>query len=100
MNEIEKIIISALVSAIVTASLASILTLFRRTKAIAKGVQDLLRGEIIHHYNKAIDRGYCPIHTKQLVEEQYKSYHALGGNGVITEIYKELLELPTEPKEL
>jgi cell division protease FtsH len=35
---------------------------------------------------------------KDAAEKAYKAYHDLGGNGTITEIYQEIMVLPTEPK--
>lgn len=33
------------------------------------------------------------------VEAMYKQYHALGGNGTITELVERLKEMPTEPRK-
>lgn len=41
--------------------------------------------------------GYCPLYVKQSLEDEYKQYHTLKGNGVGTQIYHALMELPTEP---
>ena len=43
------------------------------------------------------DYGYCPLYVKQSLEDEYKQYHTLKGNGVGTQIYHALMELPTEP---
>jgi hypothetical protein len=98
--EIVKYVITFIVGTALTAVFAFMKTLNNKIKAISKGMQDLLRGEIIHYYDRYMELGYCPIHIKQVVEAQYNSYHALKGNGVITQVWEELNALPTNPKHI
>ena len=71
-----------------------------RNKAIAEGVQSLLRESIVNNYNRYQDRGYCPIYAKESVKRAYKAYHdGLGGNDVASELYRKLLEMPEIAKE-
>lgn len=67
--------------------------------AVKLGIQALLRDRIIEQYNKWIEKGYIPIYALENVSAMYKEYHALGGNGTITHLYEELLELPTKKGE-
>ena len=67
--------------------------------ASRNGVRALLRAEIIRVYNKYHDDlHYCPIYVKQSLEDVYKQYHALHGNGVGTKLYEDIMALPTEPE--
>lgn len=66
---------------------------FKQFRAFKLGLQAILRNEIIGQYNKYMEKGYIPIYAMDNVEAMYKQYHALGGNGTITDLYKELLEL-------
>lgn len=69
----------------------------RQVMETRKGIRALLRADLIRLYNKYHDDlGYCPIYVKQSLEEEYKEYHALKGNGVGTNMYKALMALPTE----
>ena len=68
-----------------------------RNEAIAEGVQSLLRESIVSNYNRYKDKGYCPIYARESIRRVYASYKDLGGNDVATGLYKELLEMPTEP---
>ena len=68
-----------------------------KNAAIAEGVQSLLRENIVSNYNRYLDRGYCPIYAKESIKKVYKAYSDLDGNDVATELYKHLLEMPTEP---
>lgn len=70
-----------------------------RNKAIAEGVQSLLRESIVNAYNRYSDRGYCPIYAKESVKRVYQAYHGLGGNDVATELYNKLLKMPEERNE-
>lgn len=70
--------------------------MYKRQKAVELGIQALLRAEIIHVYNRYIDRGYCPIYALENVNHMYEQYHALGGNGAVTKLVEDLTELPTE----
>lgn len=66
------------------------------------GMRSLMRGEIIRNYNKYVEGdeyGYAPIYVKQTVEDMYKTYHALGGNGTITTLYNKIDALPTEKQD-
>lgn len=66
--------------------------------AMRKGIRAMLRADIIRLYNKYHDElEYCPIYVKQALEDEYRQYHALKGNGVGTNLYEALMALPTEP---
>ena len=71
----------------------------KRHKAADEGLQCLLRGEIIRTYEKAKERGYCPLYIKEAIKRAYSSYHALGGNDVATDLYHHLLLMDTDTKE-
>ena len=64
-------------------------------QAVAKGMRCTLRNSILDRCKKYIKLGYCPIHIKQQVEEEYEVYHdELGGNGTVTQTYNRFLDLP------
>lgn len=67
-----------------------------RQSAIELGVQALLRDRMLHNYNKYMELGYAPIFAKENFENMYIQYHGLGGNGVMTQLHSEFMELPTE----
>lgn len=73
--------------------------MYHQIRAMQKGVCALLRADLIRLYNKYHDDlGYCPLYVKQSLEDEYKQYHTLKGNGVGTNMYEALMALPTEPK--
>lgn len=68
--------------------------LFAQFKALKLGMQAILRNNLIEQYNRySIDK-CIPIYALENVEQMYKQYKALDGNGTIKHLYDELLELP------
>ena len=67
-----------------------------KTESVQLGVQALLRNQMIHEYNKYLEKGYAPIYAKENFENMWIQYHNLGANGVMDEIHKKFKELPTE----
>lgn len=67
-----------------------------KNKALRLGVQALLRDRLLQEYNKWFDRGYAPIYAKENFENLWTQYHNLGVNGVMDEIHKTFMDLPTE----
>lgn len=65
-------------------------------KSLRDGTQALLRNEIIRDYDKYMERGYVPIYARESILSMYEAYHALGGNGTITQLIEELKELPSK----
>ena len=90
-------LISTLVGVIVTATVGNFKNGRAKNKATQSGLQSLLRAEIIRQHEKYTERGYCPIYAKDALRREYESYHLLGGNGVITDLYNDLIKLPEFP---
>lgn len=66
-----------------------------KNRAVAQGVEALLRDRIIDSYHKYEKTGICPIYAKENVKRLYVPYHSLGGNDIATELMEKLLEMPT-----
>lgn len=83
---------------IITAMLTGFGYVFTQIIAMRRGLRALLRADLIRLYNKYHDDlRYCPLYVKQALEDEYKQYHTLKGNGVGTNMYEGLMALPTEP---
>ena len=67
---------------------------------IKEGMLSLLRAEIIRQHDKYTQRQYCPIYAKDALTKAYAAYHSLGGNGTITKIYNETMQLPETAEEV
>lgn len=66
------------------------------TRAVKSGVQALLRAQMISDWNKYSEQGFAPIYVRDNFENCWKHYHSLGVNGVMDDIHKRFMELPTE----
>ena len=79
--------------------LALIKYITHQIKGVRKGVQALLRAQMISDYNKYMELGYAPIYAKENFENCWKQYHRLGANGVMDDLHIKFLALPTEKTE-
>lgn len=59
------------------------------------GVQALLRNTLLSDGEKFLARGWIDMAHKQNYENIFQAYHNLGKNGVMSEMYKEVMALPT-----
>ncbi len=100
MSQILSIVLSCLVSSAVGGVLAYLAARreksAKRDKALGEGVRSLLRNQLIEYHEKYTERGYCPIYVKESARHSYEAYHELGGNGVITKLYEDIMALPEE----
>ena len=94
-----KAVVSVAVTALWSLLMASVVKVRSKQKATDEGLKSLLRAEIIRTYEKAMDRDYCPIYSKEALTHCFHSYKELGGNGLIDDLYKKTMELPTEKEE-
>jgi len=65
-----------------------------RNKAIEDGVRDILRMQILDTYERCTQAGKISVSRKDAIDSAYRSYHALGGNGTITQVHNEIMEMP------
>ena len=72
---------------------------YLRIRAIQLGVQALLRAQMINDYNHYLEKGFAPIYARQNFENCWQQYERLGKNGVMDDLHKKFLELPTQKKE-
>ena len=97
--DILKIVLTALISAVVTGALTYVSVIRQSIKSLKEGLLSLLRAELIRSHDKYIKKGFCPLYAKEALEKAYNAYHALGGNGAMKQVYNETMELPIEEKE-
>lgn len=79
---------------IVTAGGFVLKRFWKRQKAIEDGVRDILRMQILDKGEQCIKDGKITVSQKDAIDSAYNSYHALGGNGTITRVHQEIMELP------
>lgn len=70
----------------------------RQTKeendAIRNGLRSLLKRQIIEDCESSLKLGFCPMTKKETISDMYRSYHALGGNGTVTDLVGQMMRLP------
>ena len=66
----------------------------KKEQAIERGVQALLRNELIRRYREYEVKGEITIIDKENMEHLFKEYKNLGGNGTVAKMYEEMLNLP------
>ena len=64
-----------------------------RNQAIENGVRDILRMQILDNYERCKAAGTISVSRKDAIDSAYKSYHALGGNGTITQVHTEIMQM-------
>lgn len=82
-----------------TFAVAIITIIVKQIKGIKKGVQALLRAQMLADYNKYMELGYAPIYARENFENCWRNYHNLGANGVMDDVHIRFLQLPTEKTE-
>ena len=65
-----------------------------KNQAIENGLRDILRIQILDSYDSCVAAGrVISVSRKDAIDSAYTSYHALGGNGTITQVHKEIMEM-------
>lgn len=70
----------------------------RDRDANSKGTMLLLRVQLIEYHSKYMQMGDIPSYAYENFCEMYEAYHALGGNGMITKMMREIEELHLKKK--
>ncbi len=94
--------VQTVINIIAGAVISYLFALYRAKKkennALKAGLQALLRDRIIQAYNHYVqDKGWIPIYAKESIDACYKSYEALGDNGVIDNLMQQINELQNYP---
>lgn len=89
---------------VLTALMGYIVWLLKNQKkdrdANSKGTMLLLRVQLIEYHDRYMAKGDIPSYAYENFMEMYDAYHALGGNGMITKMKREIEELHLKKKEV
>ena len=89
---------------ILTALMGYIVWLLKNQKkdrdANSKGTMLLLMVQLIEYHDRYMAKGDIPSYAYENFMEMYDAYHALGGNGMITKMKREIEELHLKKKEV
>ena len=67
--------------------------------AIKDGLVAILRDKIIQSDVKFTEKGIAKISQKENIQMLYASYHRRGGNGIVTQSYKHIMDMPISQEE-
>ena len=73
---------------------AAVLYVKNQVGGIRRGVQALLRAQLLDDWRYYSNKGYAPIYARESFENCYQQYHRLGANGVMDDIHAKFLALP------
>ena len=68
---------------------------YRHIRALQRGVQALLRAQMVDTYQHFHNRGFAPLYARENFENLWRNYEALGANGVFSDIHNKFMALPT-----
>lgn len=101
-SEIVKEILMQTYTIVLPVLLGYIVWLLKNQKkdrdANSKGTMLLLRTQLIEYHTKYMKLGDIPSYAYQNFCEMYDAYHALGGNGMVTKMKREIDELHIKRK--
>lgn len=66
----------------------------KESRMIRNGITAVLRDRIVQAYTYYESKGFLPLNERENIYLMYTAYHDLGGNGLVTQLYNELQELP------
>lgn len=66
----------------------------KKREAIERGVQALLRNELIQRFREYKLVGEMTLLDKENMDHMFTEYFNLGGNGMMREVYEEFKDIP------
>ena len=66
----------------------------KQDKALDDGMRALLRDRIISACDHYFEKGYAPVYARENITSMYEAYHSLGGDGIVTDMVRQAMELP------
>ena len=67
----------------------------KENELVRSALRALLRSELMRTHHQAVRVGHASTLDKEVMERTYQSYHSLGENGIATNLYDEMMALPT-----
>lgn len=59
----------------------------------------LLRSNIVAIHEVYYNRGYCPMHVKEILQESYSLYESYCEDNMAKQMVEEVMDLPAQRKE-
>ena len=98
LSSIAQIVLPWSITTVLSFALGFLTTRLRqinqRDIAMADGIRVLLRKQLVDSYDKfVVQKHRMTVERKAEIDEAYKAYAALEGNGTITTMYQEIQEV-------
>lgn len=59
-----------------------------------KAIRALIKDRITNVYYVSMEKKYCRVYARENMEDMYKQYEALGGNGMVADLHDKICALP------
>ena len=69
----------------------------KANKAMRLGVQAMLRDRLLQGYKHYLEKGWADLDDRSNMENVWKQYHTLGGNGDMKDLRRTFRHLPMVP---
>ena len=66
----------------------------KKDQALDDGMRALLRDRIISACDHYFEKGFAPVYARENITSMYDAYHSLGGDGIVTDMVRQAMELP------
>lgn len=87
-------IVVGILTAIVGVLARQVVKLKTQYMANQRGTKALLANEITKAHNFYMNRNRCHVNEKRIVMDMHEEYKALGGNGILTKLLNDIINLP------
>ena len=79
---------------------AGLMSIIRQIKVMKQAMKASLRDRLVQGYKHGIRQGFADMDDRKNMENIYRQYHVLGGNGDIRDLRKTFRQLPMEQNGL
>ncbi len=73
----------------------TLIYIYRHIRALQRGVQALLRAQMVDSFQHYHAKGYAPLYARENFENLWRNDEALGANGVFSDVHNKFMALPT-----
>lgn len=99
VTDILKALTITAISSAITGLIVQLKNRRKSERQTQEALKKLLRSNILAIHEVYYNRGYCPVHVKEVLQESYDLYEELGGNGLGRKMFDETMQLPEQPEE-
>ena len=79
---------------------AGLMSIIRQIKVMKQAMKASLRDRLVQGYKHGIRQGFADMDDRKNMENIYRQYHILGGNGDMRDLRKTFRHLPMEQNGL